>query len=191
VASRRPRILDFDIENRPLSYLGGDFTTAEVTAIAACWMGEPKTMQVWLLHPPPDAYQSLGVMLDGFLELYNAADLVTGHYIRKHDLPIINGSLMEQGYGPLGEKLTADTKLDLVSHGGAISASQENLAAMLCVRAPKVHMNNEMWRDANRLTFGGLELTKQRVVGDVLQHMALYRELVEMDLLRGPSVWRP
>ena len=34
VSARPLRVLDFDIENRPLSYLGSDFTTAEVTAIA-------------------------------------------------------------------------------------------------------------------------------------------------------------
>jgi hypothetical protein len=35
--ARPRRVLDFDIENRPLTYLGSDFTTAEVTAIAWAW----------------------------------------------------------------------------------------------------------------------------------------------------------
>jgi hypothetical protein len=29
--------------------------------------------------------------------LYNAADIVTGHYIKKFDLPILNGALFEHG----------------------------------------------------------------------------------------------
>src|SRR5262245_59473495 len=45
---RAARVLDFDIENRPLSYLGQDFTTSEVTAIAASF-GRKEKMHVWLL----------------------------------------------------------------------------------------------------------------------------------------------
>jgi hypothetical protein len=147
-------------------------------------------MRVWLLDPADDGVGA-GLMLEGFREMYDAADMVSGHYIRKHDLPKINGSLLEYGYEPLAEKLSCDTKLDLVSHGGTISASQENLCAMLGLRAPKVKMNTVMWREANRLTPKGLELTAKRVVGDVLQHMELRRALVARNLLNPPSTWRP
>ena len=180
------RILDFDIENRPLSYLGGDFTTSEITAIAACWVGQPKSMTCWLL-----GRDDPGDMLKGFREAYDSADMVTGHYIRMHDLPKINGAMIERGRPPLAEKLTCDTKLDLLRHGGEISASQENLCAMLGLVAPKVKMNTVMWREANRLTPKGLKLTAQRAMGDVIQHMALRLALVERNLLKPPKVWRP
>lgn len=183
---RRVRILDFDLENRPLSYLGQDFTTAEVTAIAWCFDGEPKTMRCVLLgRDDPEQ------MLREFVARYNAADMVTGHYIRMHDLPILNGSLIEQGMNPLEEKLTCDTKLDLVSKGPVFSASQENLSAMLGLVAPKVKMNTVLWREANRLTSAGLKLSAKRAIGDVVQHMALRRELVKRDLLGPPKAWRP
>ena len=184
--SRTVRILDFDIENRPLSYLGQDYTTAEITAIACCWDGQLKSVACWLLgsDEPKD-------MLEGFRKLYDAADMVTGHYIRAHDLPIINGSMIEYGLPPLGDKLTCDTKLDLVSHGGAISASQENLCAMFGLTQPKIHMNSTLWREANRLTDKGLKLTAKRAIGDVVQHMALRRVLAERGLLGPPKVWRP
>ncbi len=42
------KILDFDMECRPLSYLGSDYTTDEVTAIAAGWAHE-KEIHVWCL----------------------------------------------------------------------------------------------------------------------------------------------
>lgn len=180
------RILDFDLENRPLSYIGQDFTTAEVTAIASCWHGEPASMQVRLL-----GRHTANEMMDSFVRRYNAADIVTGHYIRRHDLPIINGTLLELGLEPLEEKLTVDTKLDLVTHGHVVSASQENLSETLGIRRPKVHMNTPRWRAANRLTPAGLALTEKRVAGDVRQHMELYRRLVELGLLRQPSTWRP
>lgn len=178
------RILDFDIENRPLSYLGQDFTTAEITAIAACWHGKPKTMKVWLLgRDEPVA------MLEEFRALYDAADMVTGHYIRMHDLPIINGAMVEHGLDTLADKLTCDTKLDLVKKGPVISASQENLSAMLGLVAPKIHMNTVLWREANRLTTEGLRLTYKRAAGDVIQHMALRDALVARNLLSTPKQW--
>lgn len=179
------RILDFDIENRPLAYLSQDFTTGEITAIAACWDGQPKTMQVWLL-----GQDQIQVMLEEFRVLYNEADMVTGHYIRMHDLPVINAAMLENELLPLDAKLTSDTKLDLMKHKH-LSASQENLAVALGVKAVKTHLSNAEWRDANRLSAAGMALTWQRAAGDVIQHMALRKRLVELNYLSAPRVWRP
>jgi len=185
MGSTRLRILDVDVENRPLAYLGQDFTTAEITAIASCWVGELKTMQVWLL-----GREDLPKMLLYFKARYDDADMVTGHYIREHDLPVLNGALIEKGLSVLGPKLTSDTKLDLVSRK-YISASQENLAAMLGVKAPKVSLSNTEWREANRLTPEGLKTTEARVRGDVLQHMEMRAVMLERGLLGPPRMWRP
>lgn len=184
---RKLRILDFDIENRPLAYLGQDFTTAEITSIAACWHGEPLSMRVWLLGRNKPV-----TMLAGFRRMYDAADMVTGHYIRKHDLPVINGALLEYDLPPLDAKLTCDTKLDLLD-SKYLSLSMENLSTVLGLdgQHKKVHMSNAMWREANRLTPEGLRLTRERVVGDILLHMKLREVLVERDLLTSPKTWRP
>ena len=179
------RILDADIENRPLGYLGEGFTTAEVTAIAACFHGEPKSMRCWLLGRDEPI-----TMFEEFRIMYNAADILTGHYIRGHDLPIINGGLMELGLEPLAPKMTQDTKLDLIRRKD-LSASQENLSAMFDLPLGKAHMSNTDWRRANRLTPEGLRLTEQRAISDVKQHIALYRKLVERGLLRPPREWKP
>jgi len=183
--SSRLRILDFDIENRPLAYLGPEYTTAEVTAIASCWIGEPDSMMVGLL-----GRDYLRDILRAFVKRYNAADMVTGHYIREHDLPIINGALLEVGLPALEPKMTSDTKIDLVAHKH-LSASQENLAATFKIAKAKVHMSNADWREANRLTTKGIQKTYKRVVGDVIQHMALRKVLIERNLLGAPKVWRP
>lgn len=182
-----PLILDFDIENRPLSYLGQDFTTCEVTAIAAGWaVNSPiDNVNCWLLGVHDPVY-----MLEQFRLLYDAADIVTGHYIRKHDLPIINGALTELGRAPLAPKLTIDTKLDLVRLSG-VSKSQESLAGMFGLAAEKEHMTQTDWRAANRLTPAGLERTRARVVGDVEQHKMLRLELTRRGLLRRPKIWSP
>ena len=151
VAGDRQRILDFDIENRPLSYWIPDRPTAEITAIAWCFDGEPKSMECWLLGRDDPKR-----MLERFCEVYAEAGMVTGHYIRKHDLPIINGALMEFGLPGLTEKLTCDTKLDMVKKAD-IPATQEHLSQMFGVRAAKYHMTQAMWREANRLTPDGLK----------------------------------
>lgn len=177
---RKAKILDMDIENRPLSYLGHDFTTSEVTAIAGSF-GIDQPVTCWLLGKDDPAE-----ILELFRLLYNNADIVTGHYIRMHDLPIINGAMTELGLAPLGPKLTIDTKLDLKRLSG-VSKSQESLADMLGVSLPKVHMTQAMWRAANRLE--RLDLTRERVVGDVRQHQELRLKLSEAGWLNPPKMW--
>lgn len=179
------RILDFDIENRPLSYWVPDRPTAEITAIAWAFTDQPRHVEVVLLgrDDPRD-------MLERFVAAYDAANLVTGHYIRKHDLPIVNGALMEAGLPTLGPKLTQDTKLDMVRKAD-IPATQEFLADMLGVAAPKYHMTQTKWREANRLTPEGLALTEKRVTDDVRQHMNLREAMLKAGLLKAPRVWRP
>lgn len=181
---RTLKILDFDLENRPLSYLGQDFTTSDITAIAWSWVEETK-VECWALGEVVTE-----IMLEQFVEVYNESDMVTGHYIRKHDLPIINGALMEFGKKPLTSKLSSDTKLDLLKRSG-ISASQESLADMLNVQESKYHMSQTKWRRANRLEREGVELTRKRAMDDVRQHKALRKKLIEAGMLGPPRVWSP
>ena len=184
VTARPMRILDFDIENRPLSYLGSDFTTGEVTAISWAWTDKPDDVTVYLLGET-----DLIDILRRFVDAFDQADLVTGHYITGHDLPMINGALMEQRLPALQDKLVQDTKTDLIRAKG-ISRSQESLGAMFQLEQPKVHMNQSKWRAANRLTPEGLTLVRERVVGDVQQHMAMRVELDRLGYLSPPRLWR-
>jgi hypothetical protein len=184
VPAQKLKILDFDIENRPLSYLGMDFTTSEVTAIAASWVGKREVFS-WFLGVDDPAQ-----ILTEFVELFDEADIVTGHYIRRHDLPIINGALIEMGMPTLSKKLVSDTKTDLVTRKG-ISASQESLADVLGVRSPKYHMTQFKWRAANRLTPEGIAEARRRVIGDIRQHKQLRKLLIERGYLAAPSLWKP
>jgi len=184
--SKPLRILDFDLENRPLSYWFDGNTTAEVTAIAASWLGETYVDCRLLTLEPGSAT----AMLDWFLDLYNQADMVTGHYIRKHDLPILNAMCLDLGYPPLGSKLASDTQLDLMKRKD-LSASQESLAAMFGLPEPKHHMTQQEWRKANRLLPDGMEATRERVTKDVIQHKALRAELITRGFLKAAKVWSP
>ena len=184
IASRPLRVLDVDIENRPLSYLGSDFTTAEVTAMAWAWTDAPERVVVCLLGD-----LALPTILRRFVAAYARADVVTGHFLRGHDLPMINGALMEQGMSALGDKLTCDTKLDLMRSKG-LSLSQESLGAMFRLAEQKVSMNQIKWRAANRLTKAGRAFVRERVAGDVQQHIALRQRLLDGGYLAPAKVWR-
>jgi len=182
---RRFRTLDVDLENRPLNYVGDDFTFSEITAIAWKFIGEPGPIDCLCLGEVP-----FRTMLLGFVAAYVQADLVTGHNIIKHDLRILNEALLEEGLSPLPPKMVCDTYLHLKRKGG-VSGSQESLAAMLKVTSRKVGMSQADWREANRLTPEGIDKTRRRVVGDVKQHIALRRELLKRDWLKPPQVWTP
>lgn len=196
------RVLDFDIENRPLSYWYSDRPTAEVTSIASCWTDDLGSVEVLLLAPPcvhcgGGACREMGPgvmsqteMLTRFVERYNEADVVTGHYIRKHDLPIINGSLLEYGLPILQPKMVSDTKMDMVKKGD-IPATQEFLLETLRVPGmQKFHMSQTKWREANRLTPEGLKHTYDRVSSDIVGHSLMRAEMQKRGLLRGPRLWR-
>lgn len=182
VSSRPLAVLDFDCEARPLSFIGGDYVSKEITAIAWAWTHNPDVVECALLgiHDPT-------VMLQRFAAAFALADVVTGHYIRGFDIPTINGALMEYRLPVLPDKLSHDTKLDLARSAG-ISLSQESLGAMLRLDQKKVQMNQAKWRAANRLTPEGIEEARIRCVGDVQQHIAMRRELMQLGYL-GPARW--
>ena len=180
------RILDFDVECRPLSWYGGDWVTKEITAVACQWLDRQKA-EVWLLTEEPG---SMLAMLTSFRERYYLADMVTGHFIRGFDLPLMNGMMIDNGMEPLAKKLSHDTKLDLMKMQG-LSKSQENLAALLGLKHPKVNMNQALWREANRLTPEGIAHTRKRVVGDVKQHIEMRARLLELGMLGPPKLWAP
>ena len=183
VKTRPMRILDFDVEARPLHWISGDYVSKEITAIAWKFIDEPEECQCYLLgeaHPV--------VMLTEFCKAYDQADMVTGHFIRGYDLSMVNGALTEYQLPPLGKKLVQDTKVDLMKRAG-LSGSQENLGTMLGLQHPKVHMDQKSWRDANRLTPEGLLRVRERVVGDVLQHIEMRAKLLELGYLGPPTMW--
>lgn len=189
--SKRFRILDFDIENRPLSYWVPDMPTAEITAIASCWTDDFDSMEVLLLGE-----LTTEEILTRFVERYNQAGMVTGHYIRRHDLPIINAMLYENNLPLLSRKLTCDTKLDMFKKAD-LPATQEFLLETLGVTdtygkpIKKFHMSQTDWREANRLTTEGLKKTTARVASDVYDHIHLRAAMLKRNMLRKPSYWNP
>lgn len=185
----RQRILDFDVECRPIAWYGGDWVTKQPTAIAWKWVGERGPVHVRVIGESFDTRRVLDeerAMLLEFCAVYDAADVVTGHYIRGFDLPLVTGALMRLGLPLLGSKDTHDTKGDLV-RGQGISKSQENLGAMYELAHPKIPMNTASWMAGNLLLPHGIQATRKRVVGDVRQHVELRATMMDLGHL-GPVV---
>ena len=193
VKDRSLKVLDFDCECRPLAWYGGDFVTKQPTAIA--WKiigsrGKPVVAVIGESDRSSLVLDEEREMLEAFRAAFDDADVVTGHYIRGFDLPLLDGALMRLGLPALGKKLTQDTKIDLkAAHG--ISKSQENLGAMFELHHPKVPMNTAKWAEANMLLPEGIELTRERVVGDVNQHIELRAAMLQRNYLAPPVLWSP
>lgn len=185
-AARPMRVLDWDLENRPLTYWA-DRPSAEVTAIAWMWVDDPDSLTVAQLTMKKGSAER---MLLAFKKVYDEADMVVGHFIRRHDLPILQGALMELNLPLLGPKLTQDTRLDLPKEKD-LPVSQEALAEMVLGGNDKEHMSQPAWRRANRLYADGLAETRRRVAGDVMQNVAMRAELLRRGWLSPPRMWHP
>lgn len=187
------RVLDFDVECRPIAWYGGDWVTKQPTAIAWKFIGEKSKLQVRAIGESFDSRlveEEEVEMIETFREAYDQADIVTGHFIRGFDLPLLTGALMRLGLPLLKLKDTHDTKNDL-ANGQGISKSQENLGAMYELQHPKIPMNTTAWMRGNMLLPDGIEATKKRVVGDVRQHVELRDKMLSLGHL-GPVVpWHP
>lgn len=187
------KVLDFDGECRPLAWYGGDFVTKQVTAIAWKYTHEPKEAEPRVAYIGASDRSSKVLdeeraMLEAFVKEYKRADVVTGHYITSFDLPLINGSLIRLGMGQLPDKLASDTKNHLAKAQG-LSKSQEALGAMFEMDHEKVGMNTARWGRANMLLPGGIQESLERVVGDVNQHIEMRQRMLDLGVLRAPTLW--
>ena len=179
------RILDFDTECRPMHYNEWR-AESQITGIAWSWVGEDD-VHVEILN---QNLRNETSMMRRFLEIFGRADIVTGHYIRRHDLPLIVDHCARLGLPIPRQVLASDTKVDHVDVRG-LGLSQENLSVTFGLAAEKHHMSGAAWRVANQLDRAGREGTRKRVVDDVIHHKQLRAELIERGLLKAPRVWRP
>lgn len=193
MSQRRVHILDFDIECRPLAWYGGGWVTKQPTAIAWKFVGDRGKPDVAVIGSSDRmslVLEEERAMIEAFRAAYNAADMVTGHYIRDFDLPTLNSACMRLGLPLLGPKLTEDTKNDLAKASG-ISKSMENLSAMFSAKVQKYGMDTAKWADANMLLPAGIEQARKRVTTDVREHIELRSVLIERGLLSPPKDWHP
>lgn len=79
--------------------------------------------------------------------------------------------------------------MDMVKVKG-LGKSQQNLAETVGLAEEKHSMSGAAWRVANALTEAGRDGTRKRVVSDVEQNKALYRELRTRGALGHTKAWK-
>lgn len=183
------RILDFDSECRPMHYSEWR-PESQLTAIAWSLVTPARNNRIHHRVLEQDMSNERE-MLEDFLKAYDDADVVMGHYIRKHDLPLLNDHCLRLGLKPISErggKWTIDTKMDAVSIK-ALGMSQDNLSVMLQLDNAKHHMSGADWRIANGLSPEGQADSVERVTSDVRQNIELYYAMKDIGALRPMRRW--
>jgi hypothetical protein len=181
ISANRLRGLCFDIENKPGTYGPGDYTHPKVTAIGWQFLDDDEPDSLILNR------RALGTMRAGarrFAAIWDRADFVMGHNIRRHDVKILNGLYTSLDLPVLPKKRMVDTYLDQPKMAG-LSRSLENLADRWNCPQKKMHLSEHDWERAYDGIPAGLELMRERVETDVTINIWLYRELCRRDLLMG------
>lgn len=193
--TRPARALCFDLENMGGAYWYDGNMTAIITAIGWKWSDEKPVRTLLLRHDRLWEDDDGGTMtkaaaLTLFVGEMSAADLVYGHNIRKHDLPMLNSHLQREQLPQLPELRTTDTLKDIPKRGG-MSASLENLVSMYGIKGKKFKMSQHDWEVANELQDEGRALSRKRVASDVVLQERLRAKLSELAILRTPRTWKP
>lgn len=180
-ASPTPRRgLCFDIENKPGTFGPGDYTHPKVTAIGCAFLDDDEVL-AWCLDRDDLAGMRQGA--EEFRIIWNSADFVVGHNIRRHDRKILDGLYTALELPLLAPRRMVDTYLDQPKMAG-MSRSLENLAARWGCPIQKMGLSEYDWERAYDGVDEGVELMRRRVTSDVQINIWLFHELVERGLLR-------
>jgi hypothetical protein len=175
------RILAFDLENKPGTYGPGDFTHGKVTALGAQFVDEDEC-HGWVLKRDKPAQMKKCVR--EFRDLWNDADIVLGHNIRRHDVRLLNGLCTSLNLPLLPERRMIDTYSDQPKMSG-LSRSLENLCDRWDCPEAKLHLSEADWEAAYDGRPEGEQKMLDRVTSDVRISIWLYRELLRRQLLRA------
>lgn len=176
---RKLRGLCFDIENKPGTYGPGDYTHPKVTAVAWQFLDHKRPRSIVFNRADPD---DMRLKAERFRAVWDAADFVMGHNIRRHDTKILNGLYTALNLPILTRKRMVDTYLDQPKMEG-LSRSLENLAARWGCPIEKLSMPEHAWDLAYDGVPKYVERMRKRAESDVAINIWLHRELLERGLL--------
>lgn len=175
----RLKLLCYDIENKPGTYGPGDFTHGKVTAIAAQFIGDGE-MRSWVMRRSSRAQVRRAA--ESFRKLWEEADIVVGHNIRRHDKKLLDGFYTTLDLPVLPRRRAIDTYLDQPKMAG-LSRSLENLCARWGCPERKIHMPEHAWEFAYDGVPEYVDLMRERCESDVRINIWLYHELLRRRLL--------
>lgn len=187
-SSRVRRVLDFDVECVAAGFADPAWVPVRITAWAYSWIGEEGGVEVEALSIP-EFYdkQARREFLAPLLEEIRKADVLTGHNIVRADLRWLNAECMNLLLPTLPSVLVQDT-IRLPRSSG-FKKGQDNMSFTLGVKATKLPLSWAEWEAA--YSEPGLVTVKDRVVGDVVQHMELRDRMRDAGWLQPPRMWKP
>ena len=173
--TRRLKILDFDTENRPGFYWYDGRTTDMLMTIAWGWMDEKEVHWDTIRSDVEEGL--IPLPLERFTEALSHADVVTGHNIKRHDVPLLNAHCDREGLPRLEWPLIVDT-MDFMQKTKGVSRSQANLSDLFRLVEDKTQVHIPTWERAATGDAVALTIVAKRCMQDVRQHRELYKELV-------------
>lgn len=185
---RALRVLDFDCETMAAGFADPQWVPQKVTCIAWSWVGSDH-VEVQTCGGSAGLYEEpwrRRDLLAAFREVYDTADMVTGHNLLRFDLPVLNADMIRLGLPPLGPKLVQDTMRLPRTKG--LKKGQDNLAGLVETYERKLALDWQQWEDAYATP--GWPVVKDRARSDVIMHKELRAALLERGLLRSPIHWR-
>lgn len=180
------RVLDFDLECVAAGFSDPAFVPVRVTAWAFCWIGSDDIRCEAL--PVADYYDADArrAFLAPLLDAVRQADVLTFHNGLRADMPWLQGECWTLGLERLGPVLVQDTiRIGKVR----TKKGQDNLAHALGVKDEKLPLSWAQWEAA--YAEPDLATVKERVSGDVRQHMQMRQEMIKRGWLGSPRLWRP
>jgi DNA polymerase elongation subunit (family B) len=182
------RILDFDIETVAAGFADPEWVPQKITCVAWSWIDSDVVESrvcgpAGLFGKPWLRAKMLKPLLDAFAE----ADMVTGHNIRRFDLPVIQAEVMRLGLPSLKPLLVQDTIKLRASKG--FKKGQDNLESLFGTQQQKLALNWQEWQDA--YDEDGWKTIRDRAETDVVGHKQIRAELIELGYLKEPRIWSP
>jgi DNA polymerase elongation subunit (family B) len=182
------RILDFDIETIASGFADPEWVPQKITCVAWSWIGsdvvESRICGPAGIFGKPERRAK---MLKPLLKALGEADMVTGHNIRRFDLPVLQAEVMRLGLPSLPSVLAQDTIKLLKSKG--FKKGQDNLGRLYRIADEKLALDWQAWQDA--YDEDGWRTIRDRAESDVMMHKQLRAALIELDYLQEPRPWKP
>jgi DNA polymerase elongation subunit (family B) len=182
------RILDFDIETVAAGFADPEWVPQKITCVAWSWIGsdvvESTVCGPLGIFGKPERRAK---MLKPLLAALGEADMVTGHNIRRFDLPVIQAEVMRLGLPSLEPVLAQDTIKLRTSKG--FKKGQDVLGRLYRIADEKLSLDWQAWQDA--YDEDGWQTIRDRAESDVAMHKQLRSALLELDYLKEPRRWSP
>jgi DNA polymerase elongation subunit (family B) len=182
------RILDFDIETVAAGFADPEWVPQKITCVAWSWIDSDVVESrvcgpLGIFGKPELRARMLKPLLDAFAE----ADMVTGHNIRRFDLPVIQAEVMRLGLPSLRPLLVQDTIKLRTSKG--FKKGQDTLGRLFRIQDEKLALDWQAWQDAYDET--DWQTIRDRAESDVRMHKQLREKLIEHNYLKEPRTWTP